>query len=186
MDDKFLSCCFTGYRPSKFEFNLDDGDPQYVKLINRLTDAIFSLPEENCFTFYCGMAMGFDIIAGETVTMLRRFYPNARIELVAVIPFEKQADTFDEFWKERYYKLLKNSDRIIYIGKNYKKGCYAKRNFYMIDNSDIVITWYDGKVGGTLQTLDYAQKNDKKIVNLAESGVHEYEVDDPYIIEADY
>ena len=36
----------------------------------------------------------------------------------------------------------------------------------MVDNSDYVVTWYDGKQGGTRNTLNYAQKKKRYIVNL--------------------
>lgn len=183
MENEFKSCCFTGYRPQKFNFELDDSEPQYTTLINRLSDAIFSLPNENCFTFYCGMAMGFDIIAGEIVVMLRKLYKNAKIELVACVPYKNQSETFDAAWKKRYDTLLKSADRIVYISKEYNKGCFSKRNCYMVDNSDFVITWYDGKKGGTLQTLNYAQRKGKKIINIAQNGVHDYPIEDYFIIE---
>ncbi len=186
MVKKFKSCCFTGYRPQKFGFELSDNSPEYYSLINRLSDAIFSLPKEDCFTFYCGMAMGFDIIAGEIVVMLRKLYKDAKIELVAVVPFKEQSESFDNEWKKRYNSLLKSADRIIYTAAKYTKGCFAKRNCYMVDNSDFVITWYDGKPGGTLQTLNYAHKMGKRIINVAEKGVHEFPIEEYFLIEDEY
>ncbi len=183
--EKFKSCCFTGYRPHKFGFPFEAENKEYIQLENKLVDAVFSLPEENCFTFYCGMAMGFDILAGEIVALLKNTYKTAKIELVAVIPFEKQSAKFDEHWKERYDKLLRKVDRIIYVSREYHKGCFAQRNKYMVDNSDYVITWFDGQSGGTASTLSYAYKNGKKIVNLSESGVHSYEFEDPFEIIVD-
>ncbi len=182
---EFKSCCFTGYRPHKFGFEFSQSNTEYVKLENKLVDAIFSLPKENCFTFYCGMAMGFDILAGEVVALLKKSCQTAKIELVAVVPFDKQSESFDDKWKARYNKLLKKCDRIIYVSREYNKGCFARRNRYMVDNSDYVITWFDGKSGGTAQTLSYAQKSGKKIINLAENGVHTYEFDEPYEIYED-
>ena len=172
---EFKSCCFTGYRPYKFGFEFSPNDEQYAKLENKLMDAIFSLPKEDCFTFYCGMAMGFDILAGEIVALLKNTYKDAKIELVAVIPFEKQSNTFDKQWKKRYDKLLKKCDKHVFVSREYHKGCFAARNKYMVDNSDFVITWFDGQKGGTAGTLAYAQKNNKRIINLAENGVHSYE-----------
>ena len=36
----------------------------------------------------------------------------------------------------------------------------------MDDNSDFVVCWYDGKKGGTLNTIKYAQKLNRYIINL--------------------
>ena len=52
----------------------------------------------------------------------------------------------------------------------------------MVDNSDFVITWFDGQSGGTASTLSYAQKCGKRIINLAENGVHSYECEDLFEI----
>ena len=180
--NEFKSCCFTGYRPHKFGFPFEADVAEYIKLENKLVDAVFSLPKENCFTFYCGMAMGFDILAGEIVALLKNTYNDAKIELVAVIPFEKQSENFPPEWKNRYDKLLKKTDRIVYVSKEYYKGCFNKRNKYMVDNSDFVITWFDGQGGGTASTLAYAHRNGKRIVNLAENGVHSYETYSPFEI----
>ena len=179
---KIKSCCFTGYRPHKFGFEFSPENKEFVTLENKLIDAVFSLADEGCYKFYCGMAMGFDLLAAESVIMLKKLYKKARIELVAVIPFEKQSDAWDEHWKNRYQKVLRQADSVVYISREYKKGCYHTRNCYMVDNSEVVITWYDGQLGGTAATLNYAARKDKKIVNLSDSGVHEYIIDSPYDI----
>ena len=66
------------------------------------------------------------------------------------------------------------ADEIMCLSDDYYRGCFQKRNEYMIDRSDIVITWFDGKKGGTANTLKYAEKNQKRVVNLFEEGSHEY------------
>ena len=182
MKDGFKSCCFTGYRPSKFPFELRDEDSEFIKFENKLVDAVFSLPDEECFTFYCGMAMGFDIIAAETVLLLRETYKKAKISLVCVIPFIEQAASFSDEWKERYDAVLEQADEIILLSDKYYNGCYRKRNEFMVDNSDFIVTWFDGKSGGTRNTLAYANKNEKRIINLNEDGVHEYIYDEEYDI----
>ncbi len=179
------SCCFTGYRPHKFGFKFSQDNSDFVKMENKLIDAVFSLADQGCYKFYCGMAMGFDLLAAETVIMLKKLYKKARIDLVAVIPFEKQSAAWDDVWRARYERVLRQADSLVYISREYKKGCYHNRNCYMVDNSDIVITWFDGRAGGTAQTLSYAARKDRRIVNLSDSGVHEYIIDSPYEIIED-
>ncbi len=187
MTEKFKSCCFTGYRPSKFPFALDGSDFQYTRFENKLIDAVFSLPDEGCYTFYSGMAMGFDIIAAEIVLLLRETYKKAVIKLICAVPFVGQAAKFRDGWRERYDRIIKNADEVILVSDRYFPGCYQRRNEFMIDNSDFVITWFDGKAGGTANTLNYAAKNNRRIVNLNEYGVHEYESTEFYeIYEEDY
>ena len=40
------------------------------------------------------------------------------------------------------------------------------RNKYMVDNCDFVLTWFDGKTGGTKNTIDYAIKKGRKVINI--------------------
>lgn len=168
------SCCFTGYRPNKFPFPLDRGSSDYIHFENKLTDAIFSLPNEGITRFYTGMAMGFDLIAAETVLLLRESIQNCSVELICALPFEGQAQTFSTDWKRRYDRVLAAADEIVLLGKEYYSGCYNKRNRYMVDHSGTVITYFDGQRGGTMSTLHYAGRLGRRIVNLAEYGVHEY------------
>ena len=183
MKDKFKSCCFTGYRPQKFPFELKENNREYVRFENKLYNAVFAMPDEaECYTFYCGLAMGFDIIAAECVLLLRDVYPKAKISLICVVPFLDQAKAFPKDWKKRYDEILEKADRVILISDNYFSGCYRKRNEFLVDKSDFVITWFDGKSGGTKNTLAYAKNSGKKIINLNGDLVHEYIYEDDYEI----
>lgn len=169
MDKKFLKCCFTGYRPAKFPFKLSGNDSDYVEFENDLMSGILDLISNGCNTFYTGMAMGFDIIAAEVVSLLKRARPNLNIKLVCVLPYENQGDSFGDFWREKYYNVMTVADEKIVISENYHKGCYQMRNKYMVDNCDIVLTWYDGKSGGTRNTINYALQNNRKVINICKN-----------------
>lgn len=164
-----IFCCFTGYRPSKFPFPLNKKMSEFESLQNKLIDIIFSLPKDACVTFYSGMAMGFDIIAAESVLLLKRAGRDVR--LVCVLPFEGQGDGFSEPWHSRYNKIIETADETVVMSKEYYKGCYFKRNAFLVDNSDYVITWYDGKPGGTASTLKYAEKKGRRIINLYDGRI---------------
>ena len=187
MTKKIKSCCFTGYRPAKFPFSFDRNCKDYIRFENKLIDAIFSLPAEECYTFYTGGAMGFDIIAAEIVLMLKEAPNlNSSIGLICAVPFIEQSASYDAEWKRRYDNILAKADEVVLISDKYYPGCYQKRNEFMVDNSDIVITWFDGKSGGTRNTLRYANKKGKRIVNLSEYGVHEYLADDNHDFNDEY
>ena len=167
-------CCFTGYRPSKMPFNLDEENEEYKNFENCLIEEILNLINEGCRTFYSGMALGFDIIAAETILLLKEAYKN--IELVCVLPFETQAESYSDSWKERYFSILEKCDRKIVLSDEYFKGCYQRRNEFMVDNCDFVLTWYDGKAGGTRNTLNYATKKQRHIVNVNKSEIETFAV----------
>ena len=166
-------CCFTGYRPSKFPFSMDKNDSEYLKFENKLIEQILKLANDGCNEFMSGMAIGFDIIAAEAVMLLRNAYPKLNIKLTCVIPFPEQSAAFSDDWKKRYDFLIENSDSTVLICPEYSPGCYQKRNKYMVDNCDCVITWYDGKKGGTKNTVDYALKKGRYVFNI--NGQIEFE-----------
>lgn len=166
IDEK--SCCFTGYRPEKFPFELGSKTKENTEFENRLTAAVFSLPKEGCTTFYSGVAMGFDLIAAETVLMLKKSRIKTAVRLICAVPFIEQAKSFPYEWKERYEAVLAEADETVLISDKYYRGCYSRRNKFMVDSSDFVITWFDGRSGGTKNTVEYAQKSGKSVINLFE------------------
>ncbi|HHW46206.1 MAG TPA: DUF1273 domain-containing protein [Clostridiales bacterium] len=164
------ACCFSGYRPQKFSFQLKKDDPQYIRFENQLLSAIFSMPQKDCYTFYSGAAMGFDLIAAELVLLLKKSLKGKgkNIQLICVVPFEDQAKKWPLEWQKRYNKVLNEADSVVVISKEYHSGCYHRRNKYMVDHSNYIITYYDGKSGGTRNTLKYAQKSGLTIINIFE------------------
>lgn len=174
LDNYFKSCTFTGYRPSKFPFELNKKNIQYIEFENRLSDAVLTLFDRGFYTFYTGAAMGFDIIAAETVLQLRKAYNKASIKLVCAIPFKGQSDAFSDNWKGRYDNVVSAADETILLSDSYFKGCYQRRNEFMVNNSELVLTWFDGHAGGTGNTLYYAQKNNKEIINLYNGAIIDY------------
>lgn len=182
MQKEIKACCFTGYRPNKFDFEYTPQNPKYKDFENKLIDAVFSAAEQGVHDFYCGMAWGFDITAGEAVVMLKKLKAGDNIRLIAVIPFEAQAASWSDEWQMRYAALLKAADRVVYISRDYDKSCYHRRNRYMVDNSDSVITFFDGKSGGTAATLHYAGQKGKEIINIAETNSVETLLYSPYVI----
>ena len=163
-ENDYKKCCFSGYRPSKFPFKLKNTDADFEVMFRNLTTTISSLIDDDCRVFYTGMASGFDIIAAETVLKLKESQPD--VKLVAVVPFEEQEKSYSNEWKLRYETILTRCDEVIVLSKEYHSGCYQNRNKFMVDNSDYIVTWYDGKQGGTRNTLIYAQKKKRYIVNV--------------------
>ena len=170
--ENYKKCCFSGYRPSKFPFKLNNEDIDFQILKRRLFTTIENLIEDGCRVFYSGMAKGFDIIAAEAVLYFKQKLGD--IKLICAVPFENQEITFSSDWKNRYNSILQSCDEVIVLSKDYHNGCYQNRNKFMVDNSDYVVTWYDGKLGGTRNTLKYAQKKKRYIVNINTEFLKEF------------
>ncbi len=168
MDTDFYSCCFTGYRPKKFPFPLKEDIKEYINFKNKLTETVFELINTGCRTFYTGMAEGFDIIAAETVLLSKDVFPDFSIELICVIPFIEQSNSFSPEWKSRYNSVLNSCNSAILISDNYYPACFMKRNIYMVNKSDYIVSFFDGQCGGTKRTVEYAERKGRQIINLGD------------------
>lgn len=165
-------CCFTGYRPAKFPFEFTQSSQDYLRFENKLFEAILSLASEGCETFYSGVAMGFDLVAAELV-LLCRSSGNCGARLVCVVPYKGQQESWPNDWQQRHSRVLSQADEVVYLSEKYFAGCFQKRNEYMVDNSGVLLTYYDGKKGGTGNTVHYAKRRGLPIINIADDGVHE-------------
>ena len=159
-----LTCSFTGHRSAKLPWKYNENDPRCRELKQRLFDteeAVWSAGFEH---FICGMAEGCDLYFCEAVIALRQEHPGITLE--AAVPFEGQADKWPKAQRERYQQLICECDSVVLIQKVFSPGCMMKRNRYMVDNSQLLIACYDGRSGGTLNTLRYALGKDIQILHL--------------------
>lgn len=129
----------------------------------RLDRVLRGLIDEGYEHFLCGMAEGFDMLAGERVVALRREYP--RIKLTAVIPYPEQPRAFDPPTRARYDALLAAADETVTIRSHYTPDCFRARNDFLIAGSSVLVCYYNGTRGGTHYTVRRAWENKIKIVN---------------------
>lgn len=152
-----VTCCFTGHRNIS-KYNLE-------KLKVELENAIEELISYGVVNFEAGGALGFDTIAALTVLKVKEKIP--QIKLILVLPCINQADKWNESDVETYEYIKSQSDECFYTSEDYNKGCMLKRNRYMVDHAEYVISAWDGrKSGGTYATVNYARKLNRKIINL--------------------
>lgn len=145
------SCAFAGHRVLK---DLD------YSLLDRV---ILNLVKSGCSRFYCGMAKGFDLAAAESLLSLKREYS---LELVACVPCERQSDSYSGGDRARYQRVLENCSEIIVLSGEYYPGCMHVRDRFMVDNSDVILSYLRRKYGGTYYTVRYAESKGKKIIEL--------------------
>lgn len=88
------------------------------------------------------------------------------IKLIAIVPFEEQANSWKEENRELYFNTLAKCDDVITLNTNHIQGCYHERNRYMVDHSSRLICYYNGSGGGTGYTVNYAEKNNLQITNV--------------------
>ena len=145
-------CCFTGHRPEKLNASED-------LIVAALEKEILLAIESGFTTFISGMARGVDIWAAEIVLKLRD--SGLDIKLICASPYPGFENNWSENWKQRYLHIMRRTNLIRFISKHYSRSCFQMRNQWMVDHSSRIIAVYNGSVGGTKNTIDYA--NSKKI-----------------------
>ncbi len=149
---------FTGHRSNRITMDSEI-------LVSHLERLITAYYKHGYRVYMTGMAQGFDLITAEAVLRLKTFHKD--IQLVCVVPFIGQANRFTNEDKSRYDTTMERSDKTIYISERYYQGCFHRRNDYLVDNSDILITYFDGESkGGTYYTVKRATAQRKTIINL--------------------
>jgi len=165
--DKESTVCFSGYRPEKFSFILNKGEAAYLALRERTGHAIIQAINDGYTTFLCGMAKGFDLVAGSVLLELMEKRPGmAEVKLIAVLPFEGHG--FSGPWQIVHQLVLGRADEVVTLASKYHPKAYHDRNRYMVDNSSCLICYYDGQKGGTDYTVKYAEQQRFTIVNVVE------------------
>jgi uncharacterized phage-like protein YoqJ len=144
-NEPMKSCAFTGHRTLDKDFS--------QRLLKKY---VLSLIEDGVEIFYTGMAMGFDLIAAETVLALKKKFP--QVKLIACIPYYGQERNFSGKDKGRYASILKKADEKVLISETFTKYCFLERNRYMCDRADVLVAYLKREEGGTAYTVRYFQK----------------------------
>lgn len=155
---------FTGHRPNKIK----DRELEKELLKYMLFRELYEEPSE--YKYIVGGCPGFDTIALEV--LLELDIPKENIEIaVPFIGFEKYAGDDGSQGQENYETMKFNKScevNMIEVGGRegtFGTKCY-KRNQYMVENSDIIFTDWNGSNGGTHNTIKLAEKKGIDIVNI--------------------
>ena len=158
------SCCFSGHRPAKLPWKYDERDPRCIEFKDRLFSVIGAVYDSGISHFICGMALGCDIYCAEAVIKLKEMHGDITLE--AAIPYSGQADNWGEYNRRRYERILSLCDKTTVIQESYSPSCMMRRNRYMVDRSNVLVACYDGKTGGTWNTIRYAMDKDVEVIQL--------------------
>lgn len=154
---KEITCCFTGHR----HIPPQDADRIAVRLEQTLRELICA----GVTRFGCGGALGFDMLAAQTVLRLKATFP--QIRLIMVLPCEGQADGWDDGARRRYAEILSHADKTVYIAKTYTPDCMLRRNRHLVNHSGICVCYLTKDGGGTAYTVRYAKKCGLRVMNIA-------------------
>lgn len=154
---KAQSAAFTGHRYISYG--------KYPILKVTLRQRIRTLYAQGIRNFYCGMAIGFDMLAAETILSLKTELQG--LTLIAVIPYRNQSEKWSDTNRSRYNAILCKTDKTILLSKDYYKGCLLRRNDYMLSHSCHIIAYFDGNnEGGTFYTCRKATELNLPVTNI--------------------
>ncbi len=113
--------------------------------------------------FLVGRNGDFDLMAASVIRKLKKETGNENVFLTLVLPYEtaELRDNVEAF--ENYYDSIEICEAS--ADCNFKFAIVA-RNRDMVDRSDMVVVYVKNESGGAYQTFKYAEKNQKRIINL--------------------
>lgn len=153
---KESTCCFTGHRPVKLPWGMREDDPRCLALKEELAARLEGIYQAGYRHFICGMAIGCDMFFAEAVLALRDLHGDVTLE--AAIPCGSQPDRWNKAQRERYNRLLDRCNNVKLMQIGYTPDCMQRRNQYMVDRSSLLLACFDGRPGGTMNTILYAQR----------------------------
>lgn len=161
--DKSICCAFSGHRPVKLPWGLNEHDPRCIALKAEIEARLDGIYEAGYRVFFCGMALGCDMYFAEEVIKLKERRGDAK--LIAVIPCGSQPDRWTAAQRQRYNGILLRADDSKLISVNYTPECMLQRNRFMVDKSSLLLCCYNGHPGGgTMSTILYAQRSGADVV----------------------
>lgn len=115
--------------------------------------------------FLCGGYGDFDDLCARVCRLIKEERGNCEIVFVTPYIIVGQQE------KIKNRMSLELYDTIVYppLEKTPLKFAISKRNEWMIDQSDFVIAYVEHSFGGAYQTLSYALRKKKRVINLKDS-----------------
>jgi uncharacterized phage-like protein YoqJ len=148
-----LNCTFAGHR-EVFEPYIRDS---LTIVLEQL------LSETNEAKFFLGGMGEFDAMCSAAVRQLQHRHPRKKILLYLVCPYMTTAINRDAaYFKEQYDDVLIPAEL---MGCHYKSAI-ARRNRWLVEQCDTIITYVKRNYGGAYTTRKYAEKKGLTIIDL--------------------
>lgn len=146
---------FFGHRHIDYFFKYED---KLYALVHKL------ISENQYVDFLVGRDGAFDQLASSVVHRAKRDLGAERCGLTWVMPYLKAEYDKDAEFFDKYYDSFEVCTK---SAQNHYKSAIQIRNKIMVDRSDFVVFFVEHNYGGAYQTMMYAKKIKKKIINIA-------------------
>lgn len=124
---------------------------------------IITQRESREIEFLIGRNGDFDQITASVIRKLKKETGNENLFLTLVLPYETAELRNNTEAFESYYDSIEICEAS--ADCNFKYAIVA-RNRDMVDRSDMVVVYVKNESGGAYQSLKYAEKNQKRVINL--------------------
>ncbi|MBR7083662.1 MAG: DUF1273 family protein [Oscillospiraceae bacterium] len=132
----------------------------------RLEREVYKLLKNHKYVnFLIGRTGEFDLMAALTVRRVMKSYRRFNCSLTLVLPY---LNSNVENNKDSFLNLYDEVEICSASADAYYKSAFQLRNQNMIDRSDLVLCCIEHESGGAYQAVQYAVRQQCKIINLAE------------------
>ena len=121
------------------------------------------LDKDDVFTFYSGGMGEFDALCACTVRNLQAHRSEKQIRLYLIEPYMKQSINIGGQWLHSLYDEIIVPEEL--VGIHYKSAI-AKRNQWMIDRCQYLISYVHRDFGGAYHSVRYAQRRGLNIISI--------------------
>ena len=139
-----------------------------TEIENRLDKVLYDLITQREYVdFLIGRDGDFDILVSSAVKRVIQNYAHGNAYFTLVLPYMKAEYRDNEKSYLEYYDEVEICSE---SAAAHPKSAIQVRNRNIVDRSDLVVCYIRHKSGGAYKTIQYAEKQGKKIVNVAEEN----------------
>ena len=132
---------------------------------NRLDSLLHEIITQREYVeFLIGRDGEFDLLVSSVIKQAVAKYSCGNTSLILVLPYTKAEFRDNEQSYLEYYDEVEICSA---SAQAHPKAAIQIRNRSMVDRSDMVICYVKHKSGGAYKTIQYAEKQGKRIINLA-------------------
>ena len=136
-----------------------------IRIEDMLEEQIRKLIDENEYVdFLVGRNGDFDQCVSSSVLRVRKNHRDDNSALVLVLPYPTAEYLNNENYFHEYYTDIEISST---ASVAHPKSAIQIRNREVVDRADLIICYIEHEKGGAWQTVEYAIKQGKTVINLA-------------------
>lgn len=153
---ELFTVAFFGHRYIDNPFKLEEILDRHIRKLLR---------DKEYVEFLIGRNGEFDQCVASIVRKAKRNYRDDNSELVLVLPYATAEYLNNEESFEDYYDVIEVSYK---ASMTHPKSAIQIRNKEMVDRANLIICFIEETSGGAYKTIEYAKKQNKTIINIAD------------------